>query len=164
MNFKQEAKKLSFILSSVAHSNTKFKLSSSTAAGDVCEAFGKNKNPLNIIKLQGRPRQQDMSFCFLSMLRPFDAFQINALLYHFPERAHVSQSVDMEHCLGHRNINFCFCSETTNSEPDGRVRNIFVRSDGSQHVTWFQGRRSACRTRRQCDILQKTTQKLQVPN
>ena len=72
------------------------------------------------------------------MLCPFYCFEIHALLYHLPERRHVSEPLCLLHTLLNCVINLFFCREAADTESNGGVRQVLVSSYSPQYVAGFQ--------------------------
>lgn len=57
----------------------------------------------------------------LLVLGPLDALEVNAILYHLPERTHFSKTLHMVNAFLCSVVYFLLCSETANAKPDRRV-------------------------------------------
>ena len=74
----------------------------------------------------------------LMLLTPLDTFQIDALLHHFPQWTHFSQSIHMLDAQVDSKIDFLLGRESTNPKADRRVSELLVDADRAQHVRRFQ--------------------------
>uniref|UniRef100_A0A7C8Z070 Uncharacterized protein n=1 Tax=Opuntia streptacantha TaxID=393608 RepID=A0A7C8Z070_OPUST len=106
------------------------------------------------------------------MLCPLDAFEINPLLIHFIQRAHIPQLFNLVHCQFNRPINLLLCSEPPNPKPNRGVSHFLIHSKSPEHIGWLQACTSTSTPTRNCHFLQthqqalpfnKPKQKVQIP-
>src|SRR5688572_13122526 len=82
------------------------------------------------------------------MRSPLDTLYIDTLLVHLVQRRHVAESFDFgNHEIGDV-VDFLFRVETTESETNRRVREIFVETHRTEHVARLEARARAGRAAR----------------
>lgn len=72
------------------------------------------------------------------LLRPLDGLEVDALLNHLPQRAHVPQTLHVLLAQVNSEIYLLLRREAAQPKPDGRVRQVLAHADGAQHcnVRW----------------------------
>ena len=68
------------------------------------------------------------------MRRPFNLANIDTLLHHLPQRAHLSQPVDDAHNALNNEVDLGFGRESSDTESKGRVGHVFCSAEGAEDV------------------------------
>ncbi len=82
------------------------------------------------------------------MLRPIDRFDVDAVLHHFPERAHASELLDVFNNPLNGKVNILIGSKSTDPETNRRMGHIIFRAKSSKDIWRFEGRRGTRTARR----------------
>ena len=90
---------------------------------------------------------------FFLVLAPLDGFQINSLLHHLPQRAHVAQVVDPLDSHFYCCVDLSLCCEAPNAKPDRRVGHVFVYAQSSENIAWLERGAGAGRAGRDRNVL-----------
>mmetsp|Transcript_14196 Transcript_14196/g.40417 ORF Transcript_14196/g.40417 Transcript_14196/m.40417 type:complete len:402 (+) Transcript_14196:48-1253(+) len=94
------------------------------------------------------------------ILCPLDRLQVDAFLHHLPQRTHFAQPCHVGFQQMQHEIDFFLRRETPDAESQAAVCQFVIHAERSQHVTGFQRRRGAGRTRTDGNILQRHQQAL----
>ena len=73
------------------------------------------------------------------MLGPLDRLDVDALLHHLPQRAHLAQAVDVMGARVDGVVHFFLGAEPTDAEADGGVRHVLLHAERAQHVRGLEG-------------------------
>src|SRR5712664_1770657 len=95
-----------------------------------------------------------------SMCCPLHRIQVDAVLVHLPQRAHLAQLADALLDEPDREIDVLARRETPEGETDGAVRELVVAAQGPQHVGRLEAGRRARRARRHRQLLHAHDERL----
>eukprot|EP00191_Tetraselmis_sp_GSL018_P001362 CAMPEP_0177596546 /NCGR_PEP_ID=MMETSP0419_2-20121207/11152_1 /TAXON_ID=582737 /ORGANISM="Tetraselmis sp., Strain GSL018" /LENGTH=381 /DNA_ID=CAMNT_0019088489 /DNA_START=305 /DNA_END=1451 /DNA_ORIENTATION=- len=95
-----------------------------------------------------------------SVLRPLDALQVDALLHHLPQRAHLPQLVHVGDRRLDGSVDLLLGAEPPKAVADGRVRHLLVHSEGAENVARLQARRGAGGSAGDGDLLEAHEERL----
>eukprot|EP00038_Savillea_parva_P006327 m.162992 g.162992 ORF g.162992 m.162992 type:complete len:304 (-) comp12259_c0_seq1:573-1484(-) len=88
------------------------------------------------------------------VLRPLDLANVNPFLVHLPQRAHLPKTRHLRNDIVDRVVHFLFRREAPQTEPQRRVCEVLLGTNGTQHVRWFERCRCACRARGEGHVLE----------
>jgi len=93
------------------------------------------------------------------VLAPLNALDVNALLHHLPQRAHLAQLLNMLHCQGDRAVHLSLGGKPAQAKADGGMRHILFHTQRPQHIAGLQAGTRACTATAYSQILHIDSQR-----
>src|SRR5208283_2141818 len=91
---------------------------------------------------------------------PLHILQVDAFLRHFVERRKFAEALyRLDYAVGYV-VDLGGGVEAADAEADRAVRQIVAGAESLQYIRWFKRRRGACRTARNCNIVDAHQQRL----